>query len=67
MNQYDQCNRCGAELGDILHVVRNNYPTYGFPHDTEHRLCDKCRERFNTYMTKKYDAFFTALNKEKTE
>ena len=56
------CDRCGIRLDDFC-IVRNEYPIYGFPHDTAHLLCDKCRDKFNKYMTKKYDAFFTALRK----
>ena len=53
-----KCDKCGKETGFITHIVRNEYVTQGFPHDTKREVCFKCREKFMKYMTKHYDAFW---------
>lgn len=52
------CNGCGEKCGDIIHIVENHYPEYGFPHDTEKILCDKCYAKFKKHITKQYKLFF---------
>lgn len=52
-----RCNKCGKDL--VIHrCVMNYYPLRGFPHDTEKYLCDKCKDKFDKYMTKCFDKFF---------
>ena len=52
------CDKCGIELIGPIRRVRNYYPEYGFPHDTEMLVCKKCNDKFIKYITKKYNNFF---------
>ena len=50
------CDKCKEE--NRLYFVKNYYTTEGVPRDTEMAVCKKCLEKFNKYMTKKYNDFF---------
>lgn len=53
-----KCEKCGKDVGLVTNVVFNNYPTQGFSYDTKKVVCKKCKEKFNRYITKKYNEFF---------
>lgn len=53
-----KCDKCGKDIGAVVRVVRNEYPTTGFPHDTTKFLCEKCKVKFEEYITKCYENFF---------
>ena len=58
-----KCDKCGINLPDVVHRVRNYYPEYGFPHDTENTVCLKCKRKFEKYISKKYNDFFTPYDR----
>jgi hypothetical protein len=54
-----KCKKCGKDLKAFSgYAIINYYPVYGFPHDTEKRVCEKCKEKFKKYITKHYNKFF---------
>lgn len=53
-----KCDKCGKDVGSVVRVVRNEYPTTGFPHNTTKFLCEKCKAKFEKYITKCYENFF---------
>ena len=55
----DKCNRCGKIIMyDDRHVVTCKYITF-WEHDTTRYLCGKCYKKFQKYMEKNYNKFFT--------
>lgn len=54
----EKCDKCGGNIGNVTHVVYNDYPLQGFPHDTKKFVCPKCRDKFYRYMSQKYKEFF---------
>lgn len=63
----DKCNKCGKiiEYGD-RHTVTCKHITF-WEHDTTRYLCGKCYKKFQKYMEKNYNKFFTFLIKAKSE
>ena len=63
--EIDKCNKCGKEftLSTGRREVTCKHITF-WEHDTKCYLCYKCYTKFQKYMEKHYNAFFTYLNKE---
>lgn len=61
------CDKCKKEYGPIRHVVRNYYPNYGFPTDTEMDVCETCKMKFQKYITKCYNKFFFDDDQKETK
>ena len=63
-----KCNRCGKNLDswEGRCEVTCKHITF-WEHDTKRYLCEKCYAKFQKYMEKHYDNFFTYLNKEESD
>ena len=62
---FDKCNRCGKELGCYPEMRIVTCVDSGvFEHDTKRYVCDKCYKKFQKYIRKHYDKFFTYLSEE---
>ena len=64
----DRCNRCGKILRypERRRIVTCKHIRF-WEHDTERYLCSKCYEKFQKYMEKKYNNFFSFLIKKEKE
>ena len=54
----DKCNKCGKIMHDDRHTVTCKHITF-WEHDTKRYLCGKCYKKFQKYMEKNYNKFFT--------
>lgn len=63
--EIDKCNKCGKEFTreNGIHEVTCRHITF-WEHDTKKYLCTKCYKKFQKYIEKSYNTFFTYLNKE---
>ena len=64
----NKCNKCGKEFKytDVKYVVTCKHITF-FENDTKRYLCGKCYKKFQKYMEKSYNEFFSFLTKAESE
>lgn len=64
----NRCNRCGKiiKYGDERHIVTCKHIRF-WEHDTERYLCGKCYKKFQKYMERNYNKFFSFLIKAESE